>query len=97
MRVLRVWRMMTLVEERGKLVITCKTNIRVNIPRPKIMKVSPQTLRKTTRNLVALKIAANCKLFQQEEYVNNCNKSPSKSILIDGKKKLMSSRQFSND
>jgi hypothetical protein len=49
------------------------------------MKINPQTLRETTRNLVVPKFAADCKLYQQEVDVNSCNKSPSKSALNDGK------------
>jgi hypothetical protein len=52
------------------------------------MKLNPQTLGKATRNLVVPKIAADCKLYQQEEYVNNCNKSPSKSTINDGNESL---------
>jgi hypothetical protein len=43
------------------------------------MKLNPGTLEKTTRNLVVPKVAADCKLYQQEENINSCNKSPSKS------------------
>jgi hypothetical protein len=43
------------------------------------MKINPQTLRETTRNLFVPKIASNYNLYQQEGNVNNYNKSPSKS------------------
>jgi hypothetical protein len=54
--------------------LTYKTNVRTNIPRPKIMKINLQTLKETKRNLVVPKFAVDYKLYQQEEYVNNYNK-----------------------
>jgi hypothetical protein len=56
------------------------------------MKINPQTLRETTRNIVVPKIAANCNLYQQEGNVNNCNKSPSKSASNILKQKPLISR-----
>jgi len=65
--------------------MTCKTNVGANIPRPKIMKISPKKIGKATKNLVVPKFTADCNLYQQEEYLNSCNISVSKSTLNDGK------------
>jgi len=56
------------------------------------MKINPQTLRETTRNLVVPKIVAKCNKYQQEGKVNSCNKPPLKSASNILKQKPLISR-----